>query len=292
MRRIRNRVYQLLTVSENGLKDFSGKFDAFLMTVIVLNVAAIILESVQEIYLAYKGWFVAFELFSVIFFSIEYVARVWSITADANYAHPIKGRIKFIFSGMALVDLFAILPFYLGVLGFDLRFIRILRIFRLFRMFKIVRYVSALRIITNVFRQKREELVISLVFILFILLIVSCLMFYVEKDVPGTQFTSIPATMWWGVATLTTVGYGDIYPVTPMGRFFGGVIAILGIGLFALPTGILAAGCADEISQRRAKEAEEEETDEGICPHCGRPILAHASDHGSEIEKGEETPNF
>lgn len=275
MQKLKDWVYHILQVSDQGVSDLSGKFDMFLMTVIVLNVIAIILESVESIYLPYKEWFVAFELFSVIFFSIEYLGRIWSITSDPTYKHPVLGRIKFFFSGMALVDLLAILPFYIGVLGFDLRFIRVLRIFRLFRLFKIVRYVSALRIITNVFRQKKEELVISLVFILFILLLVSCLMFYVEKDVPGTQFTSIPATMWWGVATLTTVGYGDIYPVTNLGRFLGGVIAILGIGLFALPTGILAAGCADEISQRRAKAAMDDESGEK-CPHCGQPMHTHA----------------
>jgi len=280
MKRAKDWVHHLLSISPNGIKDLSGRFDVFLMFIIVLNVVAIILESVSSIYLAYKPWFVGFEFFSVMFFSIEYLARFWSITSDPDYKHPIFGRFKFVFTPMAIVDLLAILPFYIRILGFDLRFIRILRMFRLLRLFKIVRYVSALRIITNVFRQKKEELVISLVFILFILLIVSCLMFYVEKDVPGTQFTSIPATMWWGVATLTTVGYGDIYPVTNLGRFLGGVIAILGIGLFALPTGILAAGGADEISQRRAEEAHKVEEQEGICSHCGRPLAEHQAESG------------
>ncbi|MDP5171957.1 MAG: ion transporter [Bacteroidia bacterium] len=280
MKRTKDWVHTLLSISPNGIKDLSGKFDVFLIFIIVLNVVAIILESVNSIYLAYKPWFVSFELFSVMLFSLEYLARLWSVTSDPEYKHPLFGRFKFVFTPMAIVDLLAILPFYVGMMGLDLRFIRALRMFRLLRLFKIVRYVSALRIITNVFRQKREELVTSLVFILFILLIVSCLMFYVEKDVEGTQFTSIPATMWWGVATLTTVGYGDIYPVTSMGRFLGGIIAILGIGLFALPAGILAAGCSDEISQRRAEEANKLEEREGICSHCGRPFEEHQAESG------------
>lgn len=266
MKRVKDWVFHILSVSDNGIKDLSGKFDAFLLTVIVLNVVAIVLESVPSLYAEYQQWFLWFEYFSVAFFSIEYILRVWSITSDPEYRHPISGRIGFMLTPMAVIDLLAILPFYIAAMGFDLRFVRILRVFRLFRMFKIVRYISALRIIRNVFKAKKEELVISLVFILFILLIVSCIMFYIEKDVPDSPFTSIPVTMWWGVATLTTVGYGDIYPLTPMGRFLGGIIAILGIGLFALPTGILAAGCADEIS--RTREAE----NEGICPTCGQPL--------------------
>ncbi|MEO1449131.1 MAG: ion transporter [Bacteroidota bacterium] len=282
MRTIRERVFDILEVSITGKRDFSWYFDITLLTVIILNVLAIILESVASIYTDYVAYFRAFEYFSIVFFSVEYVLRVWSITVDANYRHPIWGRLKYIFTAMALVDLLAILPFFVewfvAVYGaslafkIDMRFLRMLRIFRVFRMFKIVRYVSALRIINNVLRRKREELVISLVFILFILLIVSCLMYFVEREAQPDQFSSIPATMWWGVATLTTVGYGDIYPVTTLGKFLGGVISILGIGIFALPTGILAAGCAEEIERgRRAEEI--------VCPHCQKSFLHEEHEH-------------
>lgn len=139
-----------------------------------------------------------------------------------------------------------------------------LRIFRIFRLFKIARYVEALSFITRVFKKKKEELVISLIFTLFLLIIAATLMYYVENEAQPENFASIPETMWWGIATLTTVGYGDIYPVTPAGQFLGGVIAIIGIGLFALPTGILASGFSEEIASTKQQQ--------DCCPTCGRPL--------------------
>ena len=287
---VKRRIYGILSVSQEK-KDLSWYVDLALIILIILNVLAVILESVPSIHQAYRNFFVGFEWFSVGVFSVEYCLRVWTITESEEYRHPIWGRLRFIFSPAALVDLVAISPFYFGIFvqyaglssrGFDARFMRILRVFRLFRLLKVLRYVAAMRVINNVFRSKKEELLISLSFILFMLLMVSCLMYYVERDVEGTLFVSIPATMWWGVATLTTVGYGDIYPLTPLGKVLGGVIAILGIGLFALPTGILAAGTAEEISKSRKKES-----DEGVCPKCGRPFSDHTH-LNSSIE--EEKP--
>lgn len=276
MKAIRKRIFDILEISATGKRDASWLFDVVLLILISLNVLAIVLESVDSMYTTYFVYFRGFEYFSILFFSGEYILRIWSVTADPNYSHPVWGRLKYMLTAMAIVDLLAILPFFVewfvAVYGtalafkIDMRFLRMLRIFRVFRMFKIVRYVSALRIINNVLRRKREELIISLIFILFILLIVSCVMFFVENEAQPEQFSSIPATMWWGVATLTTVGYGDIYPITSAGKFLGGVISILGIGLFALPTGILAAGCAEEIDRgRRSKEI--------ICPHCQGAFL-------------------
>ncbi|RMG71485.1 MAG: ion transporter [Bacteroidetes bacterium] len=281
MKRLQYFLYQILRVEEGPSRGLSFYFDVVLMSLILLNVLAIVLESVDSIYTPYKPWFQAFDLLSIVFFSAEYLLRVWTITCDPRYSHPVWGRLRYMFSFMALVDLLAILPFYVeGIvhllggaraLGIDMRFLRILRVFRIVRLLKVVRYVSALRIIGNVFRSKKEELIISLVFILFILLIVSCMMYFVEHEAQPDQFSSIPATMWWGVATLTTVGYGDIYPITPMGKALGGVIAILGIGLFALPAGILAAGCADELQHHHRRQAAAGKE----CPHCGRPFDEH-----------------
>lgn len=270
MNRLKTRLYDILEVSKAPHRDLSWYFDLVLMTLILLNAAAIMLESVDSIYETYRLGFEFLEYFSILFFSIEYLLRIWTITANPDYQHPIKGRIRFVLTPLAIIDLLAILPFFIRILGVDMRFIRLLRIFRIFRLFKIVRYVSALRVLGNVWRNKREELAISLMFMAFLLIIVSALMYFAEHDSQPEKFSSIPATMWWGVATLTTVGYGDLYPISSLGKILGGAIAILGVGMFALPAGILAAGCADEIS--RDREVKKEQASYAYCPHCGEPL--------------------
>jgi voltage-gated potassium channel len=272
MQQLKRSIYQTLIVPGSH-RDAGWFLDMGLITLISLNVLAIVLDSVPLLHEAYRAQFYAFEIFSVSIFSVEYLLRLWAITEDPAYAHPFWGRLRYFLSASAIIDLLAILPFYAGLFAaagayFDARFIRILRLFRLFRLLKLFRYVLALQVIGHVFRAKRDELLISLTFILFLLLMVSCAMYYVERGVEGTQFVSIPATMWWGVATLTTVGYGDIYPVTPLGKLLGGVIAILGIGLFALPTGILAAGTTEEIE--RAKRHKND--GDAFCSCCGQPL--------------------
>jgi voltage-gated potassium channel len=190
--------------------------------------------------------------------------RIWVITLEPKFSHPVFGRLKYAFTPIALIDLFAILPFFLPLLNIDLRVLRIFRVFRLFRMLKIARYFKALNLMYNVFRNKKEELVMILSFILFMLVLSATLMYYIENAVQPDAFASIPAAMWWGIATLTTVGYGDVYPVTPLGQVLGAFIALLGIGFFALPTGILASGFSEEIRKRKNETTS--------CPHCGKEL--------------------
>ena len=172
------------------------------------------------------------------------------------------GRLRYAVSGLALIDLFSILPFYFSFLPIDLRFIRSIRIFRLFRLLKIARYLKAIGIIQAVLRERREQIFLSIMFIVFMLVITSTLMYYVENEEQPEKFSSIPATMWWGIETLTTVGYGDLIPQTPLGRFLGGIIAILGIGIFALPAGILSSGLSDHLHGGNKNKLKK-------CPHCG-----------------------
>jgi voltage-gated potassium channel len=266
---MRLKVYNILSVSKQK-SGLSFIFDMSLTILIVLNVAAIVIESIPSIGETYSLAFYYFEMFSVAVFTLEYVLRVWSIVENEKYSHPFYGRLRFIFSAMALIDLFSILPFFLARFTIDLRYLRILRLFRIFRLFKVVRYVTAINAISIVVKEKREQLIVSIVFILFMLLIVSSVMYYVENDEQPEAFSSIPHTMWWGVATLTTVGYGDVYPITGLGKFLGGVIAILGVGLFALPTGILASGFSDELeAQEKEKKKIKEKT---FCPYCGENL--------------------
>jgi len=177
--------------------------------------------------------------------------------------------IRYVFSFMAVVDLFAILPFYLpAILPVDLRFLRILRVARILRVLKIHRYTESLQMIGRVLRQRGRDLLVT-VFITFLLLLVaSSVMYYLETDAQPDQFPNIVASFWWAIATLTTVGYGDVYPVTVGGKIISGIIALLGIGVVALPTGIISSGFLDELENKRSQE----ERSPTVCPHCGKPI--------------------
>lgn len=254
-------VYNLLYGTSKAGKAISF----FLIILIVSNVIAIVLESEQEIGMAYGAFFEALELFSVIIFSVEYVLRIWVANENPAYRKPFTGNLRYALQPLAIIDLLAILPFYLPFLGVDLRLIRVLRVLRIFRIFKIVRYVQALALITTVLKERREELAVSTILMFFMLLITSTLMYYVENNAQPEHFSSIPRTMWWGIATLTTVGYGDMYPITGLGKFLGGLIAIIGVGLFALPAGLLASGFSEELSKHNRKKP-------CICPHCGKEI--------------------
>jgi len=161
---------------------------------------------------------------------------------------------------MMVIDLLAIAPVFLIGLGMDLRSLRMFRTVRLFRIFKVTRYVRALETIKHVLRDKREQLAMTIGIVLFLLLITSSLMYELEHDAQPQAFSSIPATMWWAVASLTTVGYGDLYPITPLGKLLAAISAVLGVGLVALPAGILASGFSQETKENIPTQ----------CPHCGK----------------------
>jgi len=233
----------------------SRRFDMFITTLIVLNVIAVIVETVDSIHDRYGVYLQYFEVFSVVIFSVEYVIRLWACTVIEKYKHPILGRLRYMFSASAIIDLMAILPFYLPFIlnHSDGRMIRILRLMRLFRIFKLGRYSQALSLITDVVKKRKDELIVTLTLLIVMLIFASTLMYYIEYEPDKPGFQSIPETMWWGVATLTTVGYGDVYPVTALGKLLGAFIAIMGVGLFALPAGIVAAGFESELKNRKKK---------------------------------------
>jgi len=234
---------------------------------ILANVAAVILESVPWIHDRFGVEFEQFEAFSVVVFSAEYLLRVWTCVEKEPYRHPLLGRLRFVASPIALIDLAAILPAYLpGDVFLDLRFARIIRLVRMLRVLKFARYSRTLQTFGAVFEKKRTDMVLVTLFLLLLVVLASSLMYFIEHAAQPPAFSSIPAAMWWSVMTLTTVGYGDIYPTTPLGKFLGAIIALIGIGFFALPAGVLAAAFADELAkQREKKEAR-------TCPHCGKEI--------------------
>jgi len=262
---MRRRVREIVAHPKAGDRT-SRILDAFIVTRILLNVAAMIVESVKRIHDSIPAWFLAFEYFSVAIFTAEYAARIWSCVEDPQYKHPVLGRIRFALTPLAIVDVLAVLPFYLPFLSVDLRVLRmfrLLRIMRLMRVAKLARYSESLQMLMRVLRAKREQL-ISAVFLLLIMLVVAAtLVYYAENGTQPKAFSSIPAAMWWAAVTLTTVGYGDIYPVTVLGKVMGAMAAMLGIAMFALPTAILGAGFLEDLEQRKKAPR---------CPHCGKEI--------------------
>ncbi len=243
----------------------SRVFGLAILLLIALNVLAVILESIRPIREAYGQFFATFETVSVSIFTAEYLVRLWCCTVHERYRKPLWGRLRFACAPRVLIDLLAFLPFYLPFLGVDLRYIRLLRVLRVFRILKMGRYYTALDLIVAVLRSRREELLMSLALMGALLIVSSSLMYSVENAVQPDKFPNIPATMWWAVSTLTTVGYGDVYPVTGTGRALAGTIAAFGIGMFALPAGILGSGFVEEIQRRRKSGSRK-------CPHCGREL--------------------
>ncbi len=223
----------------------------FLIALIMSNAAAVLLESVQKYYVLYQDFFYYFEIFSIIVFSVEYLLRFWSIAESNCFESDWKNRLNWVKSGGAIIDLLAILPAYLNFfVQFDLRFLRIVR---LLRLLKLTRYFVSLQILLRVIEREKGSFQ-AVIFILMIMIIMAAAGGYlIESQAQPEVFSSIPASMWWAVVTLTTVGYGDVTPITPLGRFLGAIITILGVGLAALPAGILANGLANELEQRKEK---------------------------------------
>lgn len=260
---VRQKVWEIVEAVEHAdkPKKVLDYFDIFILTLIFLNVLAVILETVQSLEENYRAFFFVFEMFSVTVFSMEYLARVWACTSQAKYAHPFWGRLKFIFTPMALIDLLAILPFFLTFIAADMRFIRTLRLFRLFRVLKLSRYSHSLQLFGKVIKSKKEELVMTATLMFVLMILAASFIYLAEHEAQPDKFTDIPTSMWWSIVTLTTVGYGDVFPVTPLGKICAALIAVLGIGMFALPTGILGASFVEEIGKMKAEKQ--------VCPHCG-----------------------
>ncbi len=242
-------------------------FNIFIISLIILNVFAVALETVQEISEIYARPFRVFEWFSIVVFTIEYVLRVWTCTLKPKFAAPIKGRLRYMFTPSAVIDLMVVVPFYLPFFfDLDLRFLRVLRLFRLFTLFKMARYSKSLHLFKMVLRDTRQELLIVLAVTMGMLVFASGVIYFIENKAQPEAFSSIPAAMWWAVSTMTTVGYGDVYPITTVGKFFGGFISILGLGTFGLPVGIIAYGFIEELQKQKMRPLQ--------CPHCEKEFDA------------------
>lgn len=261
----KGKVHTLLH-PELGHTKWDKFINIFIIVLILLNVIAVMLETVPVIHEPYKEFFHVFDVVSVTIFTIEYVLRVWSSNHDPQFGHSVKGRLRYMLTPGALIDLIAIAPFYFySVFTIDLRVLRILRLLRFLRLFRLTSYMKATRLVVNVFKATKNQLLLALVLALFLIVISSSLVYFAEHLAQPEKFTSIPATVWWSVVTLTTVGYGDMIPVTMTGKIFTSVILLAGVALFALPAGIITAGFLEEIRKGKTHKTFN-------CPHCGQPI--------------------
>jgi voltage-gated potassium channel len=274
-RATKKKVHSLLHPEIIGDSHWDKILNVFIIILIVLNVVAVMLETVPSFQatLSERKFFHYFDLVSVIIFTIEYIMRVWSSNYDPRYKHSFWGRLKYMLSPAALIDLIAILPFYIHVaVGLDLRVLRILRLLRFLRLFRLTAYTKATRLVMNVFKSRFNDLSLAFILTSFLIVIASCLVYFAEHAAQPAVFTSIPDTIWWSVVTLTTVGYGDMIPITIAGKIFTVAILLAGIALLALPAGIITAGFLDEMRKMRKPLLKK-------CPHCGEDIDLSDHDH-------------
>ena len=247
---IQRRTAEILDKGESD--DLSSKIcDWSLMALVLVNIGAIILESVASIYQTHRGLFESLELFSVVVFSVEYLLRLWSAPLrPSERRDALQARRSYCLSFHGLVDLIAIAPFYLQAFfpGADLR---VLRIFRLVRVLKISHYSTAIEDLFEAIYQERKSFIAALYLLLLAVLLTSSLMYFAESEAQPDKFSSIPASMYWSIITLTTVGYGDVSPVTWVGQIIAPLTAFLGVCTVALLTGIVASAFSNQMARRK-----------------------------------------
>jgi len=256
---IKQHVYEILEKEPAQSGKLNTFFTWFLVVLIWLNVIVVVASSIYELDARFNTFFAYFEIFSVAVFSIEYLLRLWTVPKKYGKRH--KSYLRYIFSFMGVIDLLAVLPFLLPLaIGLDLRVLRILRILRLLRVKKLVRYNDLLKQLGRVLKKQKEMLQITFLFMVMLILLAAMAMYFVESATQPDKFTSIPATLWWAIATLTTIGYGDVYPIIPLGRVLGGIIAIIGIGMIALPSVIITSGMIYEANRKERRKEEQKKS--------------------------------
>lgn len=224
-----------------------------IVLLIIASVAVAVLESEPTVYEGHESFLSWIEIGFAVTFLVEYVVRLWVCVENPSYGHGLKGRIAYALSPWALVDFLAVVPPLLTLFGSEAFVLRLFRMIRILRLAKLGRYSTAMAAIAEAVRSRRYELIMSAGMAGVMLLVSSTLLYIVEGNSQPETFGSIPRAMWWSVATLTTVGYGDVFPTTALGRILAGVTAVIGIGLIAMPTGILASAFSDVLAKQRRK---------------------------------------
>ena len=247
---LRKRIWEILEKGNSNDK-VSFYTDIFLITLIIFNIVAVLLETVESIYSKYALEFLIFERFSTVIFLIEYILRIWVCVEEKIKNNKLITRLKYASTWPAIIDLLAVLSGLLPMI-FEVD-LRILRALRMLRLLKFSRYFKVMNLLLGVLKEEKQSFLAAMFLLTIAMLIASTGIYLFEKDAQPDKFSSIPEAMWWAIATLTTIGYGDVTPVTGMGKFFGAIIAIIGIGVVALPSGILASGFTDQLKRRQAK---------------------------------------
>lgn len=259
--RLRNWVFNSL----EGDSKRSQRFNIFIIILIVLNVAAVIVQSHFRKGHPFREQLDIFESVSVIVFSAEYLLRLWSCVEAEPKKRYLKSRIGFVFRFSSIIDLLAILPFYVSVgrIG-DARVLRTIRLLRFFRVFKLGRYTKSLALLGQVFKARFPDIVSSMLLVAVLLIFSSSLMYFAEREAQPLVFPNITETMWWGIATLSGADFGDVQATTTTGKLITALVSLLGIGVFALPAGILASGYSEALEEARNGSPDNRIT----CPHC------------------------
>ena len=247
---LRKRIWEILEKGNSNDK-VSFYTDIFLISLIVFNIIAVLLETVDSIYSKYTLEFLIFERFSTVIFLVEYILRIWVCVEEKIKNNKLITRLKYASTWPAIIDLLAVLSGLLPMI-FEVD-LRILRALRMLRLLKFSRYFKVMNLLLGVLREEKQSFLAAMFLLTIAMLVASTGIYIFEKDAQPDKFSSIPAAMWWAIATLTTIGYGDVTPVTGMGKFFGAIIAIIGIGVVALPSGILASGFTDQLKRRQAQ---------------------------------------
>jgi len=247
---IRRRIWEVLEKGNSNDK-VSFYTDIFLITLIIFNIVAVLLETVDSIYSEYAVEFLIFERFSTVVFLIEYILRIWVCVEEKVKNNKLLTRLRYASTWPAIIDLLAVLSGLLPMI-FEVD-LRILRALRMLRLLKFSRYFKVMNLLLGVLKEEKQSFLAAMFLLTIAMLIASTGIYLFEKDAQPDKFSSIPEAMWWAIATLTTIGYGDVTPITGMGKFFGAIIAIIGIGVVALPSGILASGFTDQLKRRQAQ---------------------------------------
>lgn len=243
----RARLFEILEIAADS-DQASRTFDVFIMSLIIVNSVLVVLNTVEGLLDPIMGFYLAFEVFAVAVFTVEYLLRVATCTTDDRYHHPVAGRLRFMATPLAVIDLLSILPFYLPFVGVNLTFMRVLR---LVRLLKLGRYSGAFRTLRTVLDDKRHDLLTALLMVTVLIVFMSGMLYFAERQAQPEYYASIPEAMWWSILALT--GNGQRPPVTLPGRLIGAMVSILGVGLVALPAGIIASGFSARLDDQESR---------------------------------------